>query len=113
MFERLATSVTALSQRIDRITVQEFVDCSGVAGREMLVDLMGMGKQPEEITVESPMFRSVSVQYEQAIGASPFAWSIWLKFQTSVATMPASRLSWTCSLPDPVRLTHGTRRTVL
>jgi hypothetical protein len=70
MFERLATSVTALSQRVDKITVQEFVDCSGVSGREMLVDLMGMGKQPEEISVESPMFRAVSVQYEQAIGAA-------------------------------------------
>ena len=70
MFERLATSVTALTQRVDRITVQEFVDCSGVAGKEMLVDLMGMGKQPDDITVESPMFRAVSVQYEQAIGAA-------------------------------------------
>jgi hypothetical protein len=70
MFERLAASVTALTQRVDRITVQEFVDCSGVSGREMLVDLMGMGKQPEDITVESPMFRAVSVQYEQAIGAT-------------------------------------------
>ena len=70
MFERLATSVTALSQRVDRITVQEFVDCSGVAGREMMVDLMGMGKQPEEISTDSPMFRAVSVQYEQAIGAA-------------------------------------------
>ena len=70
MFERLATSVTALTQRVDRITVQEFVDCSGVSGKEMLVDLMGMGKQPEDITIESPMFRAVSVQYEQAIGAT-------------------------------------------
>jgi hypothetical protein len=70
MFERLAATVTGLSQRIDRITVQEFVDCSGVAAKEMLVDLMGMGKRPEDITVESPMFRAVSVQYEQAIGAT-------------------------------------------
>jgi hypothetical protein len=70
MFERLAASVTALSQRVDRITVQEFVDCSRVAGKEMLVDLMGMGKQPEDISIESAMFRAVSVQYEQAIGAT-------------------------------------------
>ena len=34
----------------------------------MLVDLMGMGKAPEDISVESPMFRAVSVQYEQALG---------------------------------------------
>jgi hypothetical protein len=70
MFERLAASVTALSQRVDRITVQEFVDCSGVAGKEMLIDLMGMGKQPEDISIESAMFRAVSVQYEQAIAAT-------------------------------------------
>jgi len=70
MFERLATSVTALTQRVDKITVQEFVDCSGVSGKEMLVDLMGMGRQPEDITTDSAMFRAVSVQYEQAIGAA-------------------------------------------
>jgi len=70
MFERLATAVTALTQRVDRITVQEFVDCSGVSAREMLVDLMGMGKHPDEISVASPMFRAVSVQYEQALGAA-------------------------------------------
>ena len=70
MFERLAAALTALSQRVDKITVQEFVDCSGVSGREMLVDLMGMGKRAEEITVDSPMFRAVSVQYEQALAAA-------------------------------------------
>jgi hypothetical protein len=70
MFERLATSITALCQRVDKITVQEFVDCSRVSAKEMLVDLMGMGKRPEEITVESRMFGALSRQYEQAIGAA-------------------------------------------
>lgn len=70
MFERLATSITALSQRIDKITVQEFVDCRALTAREMLVDLMGMGKAPQEITVESAMFRAVSVQYEQSLAAT-------------------------------------------
>jgi hypothetical protein len=70
MFERLATSVTALMQRVDKITVQEYVDCSGVSGKEMLIDLMGMGKQPDDVTIDSPMFRAVSVQYEQAVGAA-------------------------------------------
>ena len=70
MFERLATSITALSQRVDKITVQEFVDCRAVTAREMLVDLMGMGKAPEEITVESAMFRAVSAQYEQSLAAA-------------------------------------------
>jgi hypothetical protein len=70
MFERLATSLTGLCQRVDRITVQEFVDCSGLTEPKMLVELMGMGKQPEEISVASPMFRAVSVQYEQALAAA-------------------------------------------
>lgn len=70
MFERLAVSLTALSQRVDRITVQEFVDCSAVSERRMLVDLMGMGKHPDEITTNSPMFQAVSLQYEQALGAA-------------------------------------------
>jgi hypothetical protein len=62
MFERLAVGLTALSQRVDRITVQEFVDCSAVSERRMLVDLMGMGKPPDEITTDSPMFRARSWQ---------------------------------------------------
>jgi hypothetical protein len=70
VFERLATSVTALSQRVDCITVQEFVDCSGISERGMLVDLMGMGKNPGDITVKSPMFQAVSRQYEQALGGA-------------------------------------------
>jgi hypothetical protein len=70
MFERLATTLTALSSRVDRITVQELVDCRGVSAKAMLVDLMGMGKQRAEISTDSPMFRAVSVQYEQAIAAT-------------------------------------------
>ncbi len=70
MFERLATSLTALSQRVDKITVQEFVDCRAVTAPEMLFDLMGMGKRPEEITTDSAMFRAVSIQYEQSLAAA-------------------------------------------
>jgi 2,4-diaminopentanoate dehydrogenase len=70
MFERLATTLTGLSQRVDRITVSEFVDCSKISERGMLVDLMGMGKQPSEITVDAPMFRAVSIQYEQSLAAT-------------------------------------------
>ena len=70
MFERLATGLTALSQRVDKITVQEFVDTSGVSAPEMLIELMGMGKPPEEVTVESKMFQAVSVQYEQALATT-------------------------------------------
>lgn len=70
MLERLAVSLTALSQRVDRITVQELVDCSRIREEAMLVSLMGMGKQPDEISAQSPMFRAVSVQYEQALAAA-------------------------------------------
>jgi 2,4-diaminopentanoate dehydrogenase len=70
MFERLATSLTALSQRVDKITVSEFVDCRAVTAREMLVDLMGMGKWPDQITVDSAMFRAISSQYEQSLAAT-------------------------------------------
>jgi len=70
VFERLATAVTTLSQRVDCITVQEFVDCSGISEPGMLIDLMGIGKRPEEIAVDSPMFQAVSRQYEQALGGA-------------------------------------------
>jgi hypothetical protein len=70
MLEKLAVNLTALSQRVDKITVQQFVDCSHVPEERMLVDLMGMGKRPEEISIESAAFRSVSTQSEQAIGAA-------------------------------------------
>lgn len=70
MFERLAATLTGLSQRVDRITVSEFVDCSAVTEKGMLVDLMGMGKAPAEITVDAPMFRAVSIQYEQALAST-------------------------------------------
>ena len=70
MFERLAATITGLTKTIDSITVQEFVDCSRVPTPEMLFDLMGMGKDPSELTADNPMFRAVSIQYEQAIQAT-------------------------------------------
>jgi hypothetical protein len=70
MLEKLAVGLTALSQRVDKITVQQFVDCSHVPEERMLVDLMGMGKRPDEISIASPAFRAVSTQSEQAMGAA-------------------------------------------
>jgi hypothetical protein len=67
MFERLAATITGLSKTIDSITVQEFADCSKVPTPEMLFDLMGMGKDPSEISADNPMYHEISVQYEQAI----------------------------------------------
>lgn len=92
MFERLATTLTALCAKVERITVQELVDCRAVSAKVMLVDLMGMGKQPEEISIESAMFRAVSVQYEQALAAT--AEVLGLRFDeirrsVTIATAPA------------------------
>jgi hypothetical protein len=70
MFERLAATITGLSKTIDSITVQEFADCSRVPTAEMLFDLMGMGKDPSEISPDNPMYHAISVQYEQAINAT-------------------------------------------
>ncbi len=70
LFERLAVSLTALSMRVDKITVLELVDCSRLKERAMLVTLMGMGKAPEEISCASPMFKAVSIQYEQSLAAT-------------------------------------------
>jgi hypothetical protein len=86
MFERLAATLTGLSKTIDSITVQEFADCSKVPTPEMLFDLMGMGKAPEDITPDTAMFKSVSIQYEQAMSSA----------SASSASRPASPPpSWT------------------
>lgn len=69
-FERLAVTMTAVSQRVDRIVMRQFVDCARVPEKRMLVDLMGMGKRPEEINDSSPTFRAVATQTEQAIAAA-------------------------------------------
>ena len=58
------------SKTIDSITVQEFADCSKVPTPEMLFDLMGMGKDPSEISSDNPMYHAISIQYEQAIHAT-------------------------------------------
>jgi hypothetical protein len=70
VFERLAVTMTAACQRVDQLIMRQFVDCARVPEAKMLVDLMGMGKQPEEISDQSPAFRAVSTQSEQAIAAA-------------------------------------------
>jgi hypothetical protein len=87
MFERLAATITGLSKTIDSITVQEYADCSKVPTREMLFDLMGMGKAPEDITPDTAMFKSVSIQYEQAIHATADVIGVNIeRIETGVAT---------------------------
>lgn len=76
VFERLAVTMTAVSQRVDRVVMRQFVDCARVPERRMLVDLMGMGKQPEEIDNSRPAFRAVATQTEQALAAAADAMSL-------------------------------------
>lgn len=90
MFERLTVCLTALSQRIDRIVVQEFVDCSHMTQVDMLTHMMGMGKQPEEITTASPVFQLLSLQFEQCIAASADALGLQIdEIRTDIQTAVA------------------------
>lgn len=70
MMERLVATVTGLSRTIDRIDLYEATDVSRVPSRPMLVDLMGMGRRPEEVSIDSPIFKKLDIAYQQAIGAT-------------------------------------------
>jgi hypothetical protein len=68
--ERLVATVTGLSRTIDRIDLYEATDVSRVPSRPMLVDLMGMGRRPEEVSIDSPIFKKLDIAYQQALGAT-------------------------------------------
>lgn len=70
MFERLVATVTGLSKTIDRIDLYEATDVSAVDSRPMLVDLMGMGRPPEDVTVDSPIIGKLDMAYRQALNAT-------------------------------------------
>ena len=70
MFERLVTTVTGLSKSIDRIDLYEATDVSTVDSRPMLVDLMGMGRPPEDVRVDSPIIKKLDMAYRQALNAT-------------------------------------------
>lgn len=70
MFERLVDTVTALSKTIDRIDLYEATDVSGVDSKPMLVDLMGMGRPPEDVSVNSPIIKKLDLAYRQALNAT-------------------------------------------
>ncbi|MCV7369375.1 dihydrodipicolinate synthase [Mycolicibacterium duvalii] len=70
MFERLVTTVTGLSKSIDRIDLYEATDVSGVDSRPMLIDLMGMGRPPADVTVDSPIIKKLDMAYRQALNAT-------------------------------------------
>ncbi|OBF20379.1 dihydrodipicolinate synthase [Mycobacterium sp. ACS4331] len=70
MFERLIATVTGLSRSVDRIDLYESTDVSAVASRPMLIDLMGMGRPPEDVTVDSPIIKKLDMAYRQALNAT-------------------------------------------
>ncbi|MGE2691172.1 dihydrodipicolinate synthase [Mycolicibacterium pulveris] len=70
MFERLVTTITGLSKRVDRIDLYEAVDVSSIDSRPMLVDLMGMGRAPEDVSVDSPIIAKLDMAYRQALNAT-------------------------------------------
>jgi hypothetical protein len=70
MFERLVATVTGLSKTIDRIDLYEATDVSAVDSRPMLVDLMGMGRPPADVCVDSPIIRKLDLAYRQALNAT-------------------------------------------
>jgi hypothetical protein len=70
MFERLVATVTGLSKTIDRIDLYEATDVSAVDSRPMLVDLMGMGRPPEDVSNDSPIIKKLDMAYRQALNAT-------------------------------------------
>jgi hypothetical protein len=69
MLERLVATVTGLSKTIEQIDLYEATDVSRISSRPMLVDLMGMGRRPDEVSVDSPIFKKLDLAYRQALGA--------------------------------------------
>ncbi|GFG50257.1 dihydrodipicolinate synthase [Mycolicibacterium agri] len=70
MLERLVATVTGLSKTIDRIDLYEATDVSAVESRPMLIDLMGMGRPPEEVSVDSPIIGKLDIAYRQTLNAT-------------------------------------------
>ncbi len=70
MMERLVATVTGLSKHVERIDLYEAVDVSDIASPQMMFDLMGMGRKPEEITVDSPHRRQA--RYGVSAGAQRY-----------------------------------------
>lgn len=70
MFERLVATLTGLSKSIDRIDLYEATDVSAVDSRPMLIDLMGMGRPPEDVSVDSPIIGKLDMAYRQALNAT-------------------------------------------
>lgn len=97
MFERLVATLTGLSKTIDRIDLYEATDVSAVDSRPMLVDLMGMGKPPKDVSIDSPIIKKLDMAYRQALNATADVLGITLShIEVSV---DATTLSYDLEIP--------------
>jgi len=100
MFERLVATVTGLSKSIDRIDLYEATDVSAVDSRPMLVDLMGMGRPPEDVSADSPIIKKLDMAYRQTLNATADVLGITLS--TIEVTVDAT------TLPHDIEVLVGT-----
>jgi len=57
MFERLMPTLTGLVRDIDLITFEEFIDLSGSPNAPMLMEVMGFGRRPDEMSEDRPTYK--------------------------------------------------------
>jgi hypothetical protein len=70
MLERLVMTATGLSKHVDNIDLYETTDVSDIASPQMMFDLMGMGRAPEQVTVDSPIIANLDMAYRQALNGA-------------------------------------------
>ena len=70
MLERLVMTATGLSKHVDRIDLYEATDVSDIASPRMMFDLMGMGRAPEDVSVDSPIVAKLDMAYRQALNGA-------------------------------------------
>lgn len=100
MLERLVMTATGLSKHIDRIDLYETTDVSDITGPQMLFDLMGMGRRPEEVNAESPIIAKLDMAYRQALNGAAAVMGIELEdVRVSVETT---------TLPHDIEVAAGT-----
>ncbi len=70
MMQRLATTLGALSKRIDHVIVEEYFLTDWMTSASMVFDGMLMGRPPKEVTLDAPGHVKNDLQYKQEIGAT-------------------------------------------
>jgi hypothetical protein len=70
MLERVVATLTGVCHRLDRVILDEYADCASSREPQMIMELMSMGKPPEEVTLERPMVQAVHKMYLQALNGA-------------------------------------------